>query len=56
LRVSHAMHSPCFDTLKGTSWEMKLAMKQHEESKQSERNWYLYNNFWTHLIEIWNPS
>ena len=54
LRVSPAMHSPCFDTLKGTSWEMKLAMKQHEESKQSEINWYLYNyhcDFWTYLIE-----
>jgi hypothetical protein len=54
LRVNQSVHSPCFDTLKGTSWEIKLAMKQHEESKQSQINWYLYINhsdFWTYLIE-----
>jgi hypothetical protein len=54
LRVNQSVHSPCFDTLKGTSWEIKLAMKQHEESKQSQINWYLcinHSDFWTYLIE-----
>jgi hypothetical protein len=49
LRVSNSMHSPCFDTLKGTSRKMKMAMEQHEESKESERKLYLYH---THL-DFW---